>query len=551
VKKLGLGSVLLSTLLGASACEPSRSAEGAMPGACAPGTPGCAVGGGPDAGAPDLSSGDSDGGPPGGNPTPAFAVVQLFDWSFQEITAELPRLSALGYTHVHVSPPTLSHPNPAWWARYQVVDYRVIDGPLGDENAFRAMIAAARANGIGIVADVVLNHMANLGASYDLTFPPPAAQQQQLYGKSYPSLTDPLFTAADFHAAFCISDYNQPQEVRDGRICGGGGDTGLPDLRETEPDHTTVIPHVLSRQRDYLQKLIALGVAGFRIDALKHMEPAYIAALLQGLPNDLLLFGESLGDATQAAWSADLTPYIQLGLPLRYYDFPLVHTLHDALASGGDLRSLTGDLSHNLKAIPDPLAVTFVVEHDIPMNPFAGLFMGRCKESDRYGDPVNEALGYAFILGRKDGIPYVYSDRGTTGNDGVPTDSYRNAHRRCDRARMLRFHALTAGLAEAPLYSAQQQLLFARGKKGVVAINTSTASWQSSSAGSIGALDDGTYVDVLSGKTLQVTGGHLGSFTLAPRTAAMFLHDSIFTPARAASLSSLSCDTPAPPPCSP
>ena len=542
MKRWGSASVHLSALLAFAACDSAPVAEGGAP---------LRDFGGPKGPADLAAGGDSDGGPLTSSPAPAPAIVQLFDWSFAEIAAEMPRLAALGYTHVHVSPPTLSNPSAAWWARYQVVDYRVIDGPLGDESAFRAMVAAGRTSGVGIVADVVLNHMANLGASYDLTFPPPPAQQQQLYGKSYPSLTEALFTAVDFHAAFCISDYNDPQDVRDGRICGGGGDTGLPDLRETDADHTTVNPRVLSRQRDYLQYLIALGVSGFRIDALKHMEPAYIAALLQGLPSDLLIFGESIADTTPAAWSASLTPYMQLGLPLRFYDFPLVHTLHDALAYSGDLRSLAGDLAHDQRAISAPLAVTFVVEHDIPQNPMAELFMGRCAESDRYGDPVNESLAYTFILGREAGIPYVYSDRGIQGGDGVPTDSYRNAHRRCDRARMLRFHALTAGLAEAPLYTAKDQLLFARGKRGVIAINKSATAWASTSVGPLGGLDDGEWVDVLSGKTLQVSGGLLGSFTLPPRTAAMFLHDALFTPTASAALASLACDSPTPPPCSP
>src|SRR3712207_2390049 len=64
-------------------------------------------------------------------------IVQLFDWPFTKIEAAIPKLRALGYSHVHVSPPQQSNGQiPEWWGRYQPVDFSVIAGPLGNEDEF-------------------------------------------------------------------------------------------------------------------------------------------------------------------------------------------------------------------------------------------------------------------------------------------------------------------------------------------------------------------------------------------------------------------------------
>jgi alpha-amylase len=472
-------------------------------------------------------------------------ILQLFDWPFAAITAELPLVAAVGYTHIHVSPPMLSNPTTAWWGRYQPVDYRVIDGPLGDESAFAAMTAAARAYGVAIVVDVVFNHMANLGADAALTFPPPAAQLQSMYGNSYPQLTSSLFTSDDFHAAFCISDYTNAQEVRDGRICGGSGDTGLPDLRQTNDDGS-LRQDVLAAQSAYLQHLLALGVGGFRFDAIKHMEPKYFPALLGSLPAGLFLLGESIVGNDQPGWDADVTPYLTLGLPLRLYDFPLVNTLRSALATNGNLGALLAAGASDRTALPLSGSVAFVLNHDIPQDPEPNFYMGSCTNSQSWGDPVNERLAYAFVLGRAGSVPYVYSDRGKAGNDGVASDAYRNAHRRCDLARMVRFHALTSGWTQATITSAARQIVWQRGTQAFVAVNADVSAWH---GGGQSSLADGRYVDLIGGGALQVTGGVIPSFTVAAHDTAMYVSDAVYTDAVAASVAALACEPPQPPAC--
>jgi hypothetical protein len=83
-------------------------------------------------------------------------IVQLFNWRFDAVAHEAPRLGALGYSHVHVSPPQPS--NEAvwqWWGRYQPVSHVGISGPLGSAEGFADMTRRAAECGLAIVVDVV------------------------------------------------------------------------------------------------------------------------------------------------------------------------------------------------------------------------------------------------------------------------------------------------------------------------------------------------------------------------------------------------------------
>jgi malto-oligosyltrehalose synthase len=67
-------------------------------------------------------------------------------------------LAALGVSHVYLSPILQAAPGSAHG--YDVVDHRRVSEELGGEEAFRAMAARLREHGLGIVIDIVPNHMA-------------------------------------------------------------------------------------------------------------------------------------------------------------------------------------------------------------------------------------------------------------------------------------------------------------------------------------------------------------------------------------------------------
>ena len=187
-----------------------------------------------------------------------MVIIQMFNQSFLSIGRSLPRLSKLGITHLLVSPPQKSNPSKQWWARYQPVDYRVIEGPLGSETELEALCLAARRLGIVVMADAVLNHMSNL------------PHYVTMKGRQVLSARFPRFSAPDF----C-----RPGHKRD----------PLPYRGRALPELNLGSPWVQSELRNYLRLLISLGVGGFRIDAARHIADGPLKAQLPHDPPDALV----------------------------------------------------------------------------------------------------------------------------------------------------------------------------------------------------------------------------------------------------------------------
>ncbi len=79
-----------------------------------------------------------------------------FDFSAAAARAEY--LRALGVSHVYLSP--IMKATAGSMHGYDVTDFACVNPELGGEDGFRAMAAALRATGVGIILDIVPNHMA-------------------------------------------------------------------------------------------------------------------------------------------------------------------------------------------------------------------------------------------------------------------------------------------------------------------------------------------------------------------------------------------------------
>ena len=84
---------------------------------------------------------------------------QGFD--FAAATAVLPYLATLGVSHVYCSP--IWRARPGSTHGYDVVEHSRISDELGGEAGFRAFAAAAKARGMGLLLDIVPNHMGVFG----------------------------------------------------------------------------------------------------------------------------------------------------------------------------------------------------------------------------------------------------------------------------------------------------------------------------------------------------------------------------------------------------
>ncbi|MCG6202413.1 alpha-amylase family protein [Psychromonas antarctica] len=396
-------------------------------------------------------------------------ILHAFDWPYAYVTANAKEIAELGYRSVLVSPAMKSFVHKdgtAWWQRYQPQDYRVIENQLGNTQDFSEMIKALEEQGVRVYVDVVFNHMANEAyRRKDLQYPcamdiktyndnKEKYQPQTLFG----DLSEPLFHEEHFVDAFEIKDWKNTWEVQNGRITGGAEDPGLPKLK--------VCDYVIEQQQNYLKALKKMGVQGFRIDAAKHMTIEHLQRIwTKDITENMHIFGEIItdGGATKEEYELFLKPYIEQ-TELGAYDFPLFNTLFQALQKDGDMKSLANPYSVG-QALFNFRATTFAITHDIPNNDtFKSLIL---KEQDEW-------LAYSYILGRDGGVPLVYTDLNPSKiltSNGIPrwTEAWKDPR----MAKMIMFHNYAHGETMRSMLANKDTLVFARGIKGIVAINKS------------------------------------------------------------------------------
>lgn len=183
-------------------------------------------------------------------------IVHLFEWKWSDIADECERfLGPQGYGGVQVSPANenVIVNNRPWYERYQPMSY-ILSTRSGDRAAFINMSERCNAVGVRIYVDVVFNHMAaDQGGPAIGT----GGSEANVAARYYPAVP---FSIDDFNAQCSINDYNNIYEVRNCEL------VGLPDLNQGSD-------WVRDRIADFLNDLISVGVAGFRVDAAKHMWP--------------------------------------------------------------------------------------------------------------------------------------------------------------------------------------------------------------------------------------------------------------------------------------
>ena len=96
-------------------------------------------------------------------PGATYRVQLHAGFGFSAVADLADYLAALGVTHVYCSP--ILQAAPGSTHGYDVVDPTRISAELGGEEGFRRMAAALRARDIGVVVDIVPNHMATAGRS--------------------------------------------------------------------------------------------------------------------------------------------------------------------------------------------------------------------------------------------------------------------------------------------------------------------------------------------------------------------------------------------------
>ncbi|NTU55620.1 MAG: alpha-amylase [Anaerolineales bacterium] len=289
------------------------------------------------------------------------AIFHAFHQQYSDVEQFVCVLANQGYSHIQIAPAQKSNPSVDWWARYQPVDYGIIEG-RGSEADLKKLIDKAHGCNVKVIADVVFNHMADLAHCGDL--------------QCFPGLSP-----GDFHPRCGINyhDNNRSSEMD----CWLGT---LPDLNHSD--------EVRSIQKEHIKKLLDLGIDGFRFDAAKHMPEKvvrdYIDYINRESDNNTWNYLEVIEDNDTRAEDYNGIAAVT--------DFILYNSMKDAFSFGGDLRSLRVPA-----AVNDPRSVTFGRNHDTirELNPQYAI--------NPYDDPTDSYLATAYVLAREGGTPLVFN----------------------------------------------------------------------------------------------------------------------------------------------
>ncbi|BES96579.1 alpha-amylase [Nesidiocoris tenuis] len=178
------------------------------------------------------------------------------DWRFDDIARECDTfLSKSGYSAVLISPvhepPEI--PRMPWYERYQVYSYNITTRS-GNVTEFQNMVQRCSKAGLKVYVEVVLNHMST---NLPLVTRGLGGSVAQPFNKLYPALS---LKSEHFHSTCGVVDYLNSSNVR-----------------QCELDHRHDLfqkhEHVRTKQAEFLNKLIDLGVNGFKICNAKYMYP--------------------------------------------------------------------------------------------------------------------------------------------------------------------------------------------------------------------------------------------------------------------------------------
>jgi len=307
-----------------------------------------------------------DNGMANGQPT---AIFHAFNQNYSNVETFACALADHGYSHIQLSPAQRSNPGHEWWKRYQPVDLSVIEG-LGSASDLQQLIETAHSCDLKVIADVVFNHMANLDGGDDF---------ENL--SKYPGLSPADFNTRNNNLGEKLCGINYNDGNRGSELdCWLGG---LPDLKFTDT--------VITLQQAHLQRLLDLGVDGFRFDAAKHIPTGvlqgYIDYINQQSDGQAWNYLEVISDADTRAEDYNRIATVT--------DFVLYGAMKSAFTLGGDLRSLPAT------AVNDPRSVTFGTNHDT-------IRSLNSKALNPYDDITDSYLATAYVLARQAGTPLVF-----------------------------------------------------------------------------------------------------------------------------------------------
>lgn len=163
-------------------------------------------------------------------------ILHCFDWTMNDVKAELPNIAEAGFVAVQLSP-LQRNASVGWnWSDpYRPYDFAFSTSGFGNADNLKALCQEAEKYGIQVIVDVVFNHVDNPG-----------------YRNSWWNTGNHLRTGTSY------VNYGNRTSITHDRI----GD--YPDVNSEDPE-------VIARAKSYIEELKSYGVKGIRFDAAKHI----------------------------------------------------------------------------------------------------------------------------------------------------------------------------------------------------------------------------------------------------------------------------------------
>ena len=441
------------------------------------------------------------------NATNTESILHVWSWNFPTIAENMKQIADAGFTMIQTSPVNacfspeggnikiLDEKEGNWYHYYQPTDWTIGNNIVGTEEEMKVMLDSAKKYDIRVLVDVLPNHTAfNIDLVTDEFYAAVGGRDKMFHT----------------HGLEGIVDYNDRTQ------CTHQGVGGLPDVN-------TENPLFQKYYMEFVNKLVNMGVRGFRYDTAKHIgvhsDPLDTEAGVKendfwdvatgrkevlgvslAIPYDgLFVYGEVLQDRNVP--EEEYASYF--GQTASSYGHVLREALAKRSAKDVDL------LQWYHRAAPEYLT-TWVESHDTYCN---------ANESAGLTD-AQIRTGWVFLTARQNGTPLFYSRPMNSTRENYFGDNLLGArgndeffHPEVVAVNKFR-QAMEGQLENIAISEDGEVVVINRGNKGAAIINFALEGNEVEIAT---GLPDGEYKDNVYGKTFKVENGVLKG-TACPET---------------------------------
>ena len=441
------------------------------------------------------------------NATNTETILHVWSWNFPTIAENMKLIADAGFTMLQTSPVNacfspeganikiLDEKEGNWYHYYQPTDWTVGNNILGTEEEMKTMLDSAKKYDIRVLVDVLPNHTAfDIDLVADEFYEAVGGREKMFHSNGLKG----------------IRNYNDRAQ------CTLQGVGGLPDVNTENPLF----------QKYYMQfvnKLIDMGVRGFRYDTAKHIgvhsdpldtlagvtendfwdvatgRKEVLGTSLAIDYNDLFVYGEVLQDRTVP--EEEYAAYF--GQTASTYGHVLREVLARRSAKDVDL------VSWYHRAAPEYLT-TWVESHDTYCN---------ANESAGLTD-AQIRTGWVFLTARQNGVPLFYSRPMNSTRENYFGDNLLGArgndeffHPEVVAVNKFR-QAMKGQLEDIQVSEDGEIIVVNRGDKGAAVVNFAL---EANEVALSTGLADGEYTDTVYGNVFKVENGVLTG-TVQPET---------------------------------